>query len=401
MIDFDEYMCNDISNMNLTIKIFLGLKTKHSSEKSLNEITTNVKLKTNPVSKSTESPVKSQENDKSEVDESDQEPVMEVFKTKTKIEEKISKRQKMRALQNNLASRRQNVRNSRTKPSLFTLADYKPGKNSRPLKYGKNLTLTRLNMEFGDEEEESKANIASNIYPAFNKGKANTMDIVGNIKIGQIVPPHSAKHILVLTTWRSGSTFLGDLLNHYRGSFYYFEPLHYYSKAKNNKNTPNPVQSETEFLKSLMQCNFTAENIGFLHHASKSDNKFLFKNHNFRLWNTCHNLLPNDMMCFMPEYLNTVCPLFPIKLIKTVRLQMRLIEELINDSSLGLKVIFLVRDPRGTYNSRSEGTISKWCVHDTCANPAVGCSDMLDNIEVDKSIQNTKSFHLTLTNNFS
>ena len=133
--------------MNQTIKIFLGLKTKHSSEKSLNEITTNVKLKTNPVSKSTESPVKSQENDKSEVDESDQEPVMEVFKTKTKIEEKISKRQKMRALQNNLASRRQNVRNSRTKPSLFTLADYKPGKNSRPLKYGKNLTLTRLNME--------------------------------------------------------------------------------------------------------------------------------------------------------------------------------------------------------------------------------------------------------------
>ena len=32
------------------------------------------------------------------------------------------------------------------------------------------------------------------------------------------------------TTWRSGSTFLGDLLNHYPGSFYYFEPLHYIYK---------------------------------------------------------------------------------------------------------------------------------------------------------------------------
>ena len=29
------------------------------------------------------------------------------------------------------------------------------------------------------------------------------------------------------TTWRSGSTFLGDLLNHYPGTFYYFEPLHW------------------------------------------------------------------------------------------------------------------------------------------------------------------------------
>ena len=31
--------------------------------------------------------------------------------------------------------------------------------------------------------------------------------------------------VLVVSTWRSGSTFLGDLINHYPGVFYYFEPL--------------------------------------------------------------------------------------------------------------------------------------------------------------------------------
>ena len=84
----------------------------------------------------------------------------------------------------------------------------------------------------------------------------------------------------------------------------------------------------------------------------------------------------------MPDYLNAVCPMFPIKLIKTVRLQMREVEPLLEDSSLGLKIVFLVRDPRGTYNSRSSGAISKWCVHDECANPAVGCENLLDNYEV-------------------
>lgn len=265
--------------------------------------------------------------------------------------------------------------------TIFSFADHRAGsKNSKPLKYGLNLTLTRLNMEFGSDDRVALANAPNYMKPKFNLQSANKMEIVGNIPVGNIVPNHSARHILLLTTWRSGSTFLGDLLNHYKGVFYYFEPLHYYSKSKDKK--IKPVQSRPDFLKSLLQCNFNKDNIGYLHHASKADNKFLFKNHNFRLWNTCHGLLPNDMMCFMPDYLNAVCPMYPIKLIKTVRLQMKEIEPLLADSSLGLKILFLVRDPRGTYNSRSSGAISKWCVHDECANPAVGCENLLENYEV-------------------
>ena len=79
-------------------------------------------------------------------------------------------------------------------------------------------------------------------------------------------------------------------------------------------------------------------------------------------------------------------------LIKTVRVQLREIESLLVDPALGLRVVFLVRDPRGTYNSRSSGTISKWCVKDECANPAVGCDLMHDNIKV--------GFLLDITNIF-
>ena len=57
-------------------------------------------------------------------------------------------------------------------------------------------------------------------------------------------------------------------------------------------------------------------------------------------------------MCFMPDFLNAVSPLYPIKLMKTVRLRVIETEKLLMDPELNLKVVVLVRDPRGVYASR-------------------------------------------------
>ena len=48
---------------------------------------------------------------------------------------------------------------------------------------------------------------------------------------------------------------------------------------------------------------------------------------------------------------------------------------------MNLKVIFLVRDPRGVYHSRSSGTVKTWCKKDECANPKVGCRDLSNDIQ--------------------
>ena len=210
-----------------------------------------------------------------------------------------------------------NVMSTSRQPFLFSLKDHKPGQISKSLKYCINIIKSRLNYEFGDSEDTIESKLASKRVPKFVSSKANIMDIVGNIRVGQNVPVESSRQILIATTWRSGSSFLGDLLNHYKGTFYYFEPLHFHWAIKDLK----PAQSETRFMKSLFTCKFNSENVGFLKHVSESSNKFLFENHNFRLWNSCHNLLPNNAMCFMPDYLNHACRLFPIKLIKTVRLR--------------------------------------------------------------------------------
>ena len=51
--------------------------------------------------------------------------------------------------------------------------------------------------------------------------------IAPEFSISDKLPVENARNILVATSWRSGSTFLGDLLNHYPGTYYSFEPIHY------------------------------------------------------------------------------------------------------------------------------------------------------------------------------
>ena len=270
-------------------------------------------------------------------------------------------------------------RKSSGPPALFSFSAYKPGQNSAPVRHGINYALARLNLEFGEDAEAMVDANTMKQVPAWRNSEGNVMEVAGaGVRVGQRVATESSRHILVATTWRSGSTFLGDLLNHYPGVFYYFEPLHYYSKLDEQQR--QQVQDEVDFLRSLYTCSFTSANLGFLHHVAIAANKFLLKNHNKRLWNSCSNVLPRETMCLLPEYLTSICPLYPIKLIKTVRLRVARVEKLLQDPAMDVKVILLVRDPRGVYNSRSSNQVTTWCKKDQCADPAVGCMDLMADV---------------------
>ena len=125
-----------------------------------------------------------------------------------------------------------------------------------------------------------------------------------------MLPPTSLQ-ILIVSSWRSGSTFLGDLLNAFPGTFFYFEPLHYFFTAKDE-----PIKEEKEqleLLHSLYNCSFPNTSKPFLHHLSKFP--FLMQKHNWRLWRNCTGLLvkDEDSLCLRAEYLSAVCPLFPVR----------------------------------------------------------------------------------------
>ena len=78
--------------------------------------------------------------------------------------------------------------------------------------------------------------------------------------------------------------------------------------------------------------------------------------------------------CWSPEFLNKFCPLFPFQSIKTVRLRLNLTRELVEDKSLNVKIILLIRDPRGTMESRKHRV---WCPNNPdCEEPARLCQDL-------------------------
>lgn len=60
---------------------------------------------------------------------------------------------------------------------------------------------------------------------------------------------------LVTTTWRSGSTFLGDIMTAHPGTFYHYEPLLHYDIVQ--ARTGALAQDAVRTLKDLMHCNYT------------------------------------------------------------------------------------------------------------------------------------------------
>lgn len=178
---------------------------------------------------------------------------------------------------------------------------------------------------------------------------------------------------MVATTWRSGSTFLGDIMNSHPATFYHYEPLLHFDihQARSGPLAVDAVQTLTD----LMQCNYTGLD---RYLAYGKQHQWLFS-HNERLWKYCVQDGMRRMRksyCWKPEFLNRFCSLFPFQSIKTVRLRLNLTRQLVENPSLNVRVLLLVRDPRGTVQSRKH---RDWCPgNPDCEDPAMLCRDLVD-----------------------
>jgi len=176
---------------------------------------------------------------------------------------------------------------------------------------------------------------------------------------------------MVATTWRSGSTFLGDIMSAHPATYYHYEPLLHYdiTQARAGARAVDAVRT----LKDLMHCNYTSLDTYLKYGKS---HQWLF-NHNKRLWAHCTEGGSNfrKSYCWSPQFLNRFCPLFPFQSIKTVRLRLNLTKSLVEDPSLNVRVLLLVRDPRGTIQSRKH---RDWCPgNPDCEDPARLCDDLV------------------------
>ena len=76
-----------------------------------------------------------------------------------------------------------------------------------------------------------------------------------------------------------------------------------------------------KLMRDIYKCDYSTNvTTGYLKHVSKSENQFLIR-HNGRVWKSCTSLLPSNVACFMPEFLNRVCPLFPTRFLQEANQQ--------------------------------------------------------------------------------
>jgi hypothetical protein len=127
---------------------------------------------------------------------------------------------------------------------------------------------------------------------------------------------------LIISTWRSGTTFLGELLNAMPGNYYNYEPFLWYQIIQIRG--PPYSDKALKYMKNMMKCNHDSMEDYFEYGKG---HLYQFS-HNTRLWDHCKY---KKELCFDPDFTSKFCKLFPFQSMKVVRVRLRLIEDLLED----------------------------------------------------------------------
>ncbi|KAG9272003.1 carbohydrate sulfotransferase 1 [Astyanax mexicanus] len=184
-------------------------------------------------------------------------------------------------------------------------------------------------------------------------------------------------HVLILATTRSGSSFVGQLFNQHSDVFYLFEPLYHvqttliphYTHSRNTADRRVMLGASRDLLRSLYDCDLYFLESYFKPQPANHTTDKLFRRGASRALCSppvCDAFSPSEPYIDEGECIRK-CSSLNLSLavescrerrhvaIKTVRIpEIADLRALIEDPRLNLKVVHLVRDPRGILSSRIE-----------------------------------------------
>ncbi|XP_046610526.1 carbohydrate sulfotransferase 4-like [Neodiprion virginianus] len=181
---------------------------------------------------------------------------------------------------------------------------------------------------------------------------------------------------VVVSTWRSGSTFFGNIFTASPGLFYHFEPLVDFGI---NKIRGPPLASQAlKNLKALFSCDYS--NLDRYLERVKNQ-PYIFRT-NPPLWAQCQ---AHPSICYNHRFLSEMCKLFPFQLMKILRPTLHIAQELLADEKLGVRLVFLTRDPRGVFQSRKHRSFCQEGLD--CSDPILLCKDMVSDYNTAVELQ--------------
>ena len=121
--------------------------------------------------------------------------------------------------------------------------------------------VQRINKQPAMKDQNS--HIESNAKNCVNIGNLN----VHKYTLGNAISPNDALNIIIVTKGRSGSSFLGELLSQYPGTFYSYEPLHY-------RRSTTSIDEKVDLVKDVFKC---TPNQDFIKHLQSFGSKPNFR----------------------------------------------------------------------------------------------------------------------------
>ncbi|XP_068115705.1 carbohydrate sulfotransferase 4-like [Hyperolius riggenbachi] len=184
-----------------------------------------------------------------------------------------------------------------------------------------------------------------------------------------LIPEPKPIHILILSSWRSGSSFIGQLFSQHPDTFYLMEPA-WHVWVRMGQNSLNVLHMVIrDLVWSLFLCNMSVYDAYLPLKRTKSS---LFQ------WETSralcsppacdsfnrHDIIP-QLSCkkhcanYTFDTIEKACKTYSHIVFKEVRFfDLKVLYPLLQDPFLNLKILHLVRDPRAVFKSRKMVTFA-------------------------------------------
>ena len=119
-------------------------------------------------------------------------------------------------------------------------------------------------------------------------------------------------------------------------------------------------------VRDIFNCQFDGDYLEHISGKSASTSQ-TFMTRNRRMWEACYH---RHSLCYHPQYVARMCTHFSVQLMKVVRMRLAQSRQLVQHFGDSLKIVYLVRDPRGIMASRANLT---WCGQPPCSDVDLLC----------------------------